>query len=432
MTSTAVAATPQSRSRWGRLAANTSLQVLVAAILAAIFGLVFPHAGATLKPLADLFISLIQLVIAPVVFLVMVTGIMATGGMKAVGRIALKALVYFEIVTTIGMLIGLAAVNLVKPGAGVAPPKDASGKLSDYASGGSDSFAKFLSNVVPNNLVNAFATGNIIQVLIFAVLFSIALLSVPKEISEPIVRGCARLSEIFFRMIKVIMYLAPIGTFGAVAYTVGKYGPETLTALMKLVGVSVLALAVFIVVVLGLVTRLAGVSLLRLIYALRKELYVVLGTSSSESVLPQLMARLESFGCKRSVVGMVVPTGYSFNLDGVAVVVPICVVFIGQVYGVPLSLTDQLVLFLVFLLLSKGTAGVSGSAFVTLANTVAATALVPIAGLALVLSVDRFLSLVRAVTNVLGNSVAAVVVARWEPGGIDEELAAQTIGRRRG
>jgi Na+/H+-dicarboxylate symporter len=409
------------RSRWARLARNTSLQVLVAAIAAAVFGLLWPDTAANLKIIADLFISLVQLVIAPIVFLVVVTGIVAAGGMKAVGRIALKAIIYFEVVTTIGMLIGLAAVNLFKPGAGVAPPAKASGDLKSYVKDGSESFTDILKDIVPSNAVGSFATGHVLQVLIFAILFAVALILLPNDISDPIVRGCGRLAEVFFRIIRMIMYVAPIGTFGAVAYTVGKYGPETLTALMKLVGVSMLALAVFIVFVLGGVLRLVGVSLFKLIRALRRELSVVLGTSSSESVLPQLMDRLEGLGCKRTVVGLVVPTGYSFNLDGVAVVVPICVVFIGQVYGVPLSFGDQLVLFLVFLILSKGTAGVSGSAFVTLANTVAATALVPIAGLALVLSVDRFLSLVRAVTNVLGNAVATVVVARWEPDGIDDE-----------
>jgi aerobic C4-dicarboxylate transport protein len=417
------------RSRWVRMARNTSMQVLIMAIAGAIFGLVWPDTGANLKIIADLFISLVQLVIAPIVFLVVVTGIVQAGGMKAVGRIALKAIIYFEVVTTIGMLIGLAAVNIFKPGEGVAPPAKASGDLKSYVKDGSESFTDILKDIVPNNAVGAFSTGHVLQVLIFAILFAIALIALPDQVSEPIVRGCGKLAQVFFRMISMIMYIAPIGAFGAVAYTVGKYGPETLTALMKLVGVSVLALAVFIVFVLGGVMRFVGASLLKLIRALRKEISVVLGTSSSESVMPQVMDRLEGLGCKRTVVGLVVPTGYSFNLDGVAVVIPICVVFIGQVYGVPLSFGDQLVLFLVFLILSKGTAGVSGSAFVTLANTVAATALVPIAGLALVLSVDRFLSLVRAVTNVLGNAVATIVVARWEPDGIDDEEALQAIAR---
>ncbi|MFD6256610.1 cation:dicarboxylate symporter family transporter [Nocardia sp. NPDC060256] len=407
--------------------------MLVAAIVAAIFGIVAPDAAAAMQPIAKAFIALIQMLIAPIVFLVMVTGIVATGGMKAVGRIAARALIYFEIVTTVGMLLGLLAVNLFRPGSGVAPPAHASGDLSTYVTGGADhnSFGEFLSKMVPDNAVNAFATGSIIQVLIFAVLFAVALLRMPDRISQPIVDGCAKLSDVFFRMIGMIMLLAPIGTFGAVAATVGKYGPETLTALMKLVAVSAVALLAFVVVVLGGVSLLAGFSLWRLIKVLRKEFAVVLGTSSSEAVLPQLMQRLEQVGCRRSVIGLVVPTGFSFNLDGVAVVVPICVVFIGQVYGIPLSFGDQLGLFLIFLVLSKGTAGVSGSAFITLANTVAATSLVPVAGLALVLSVDRFLSLMRALTNVLGNAVATVVIARWEPDGLDRELAARTIGLTR-
>lgn len=433
MSNAALETAPQSPagpSRWRRMVANTSFQVLIAAIAAAVFGLLAPEMAASTTPIATAFIALIQMLIAPIVFLVTVTGIVATGGMKAVGRIAIRALIYFEVVTTIGMLIGLLAVNVFRPGIGVAPPADASGELSSYVKGEKKdtSFGAFLMDLVPDNAVGAFASGHIIQVLIFAVLFAIALLRMPDTISEPIVAGCTKLTTVLFRMIWMIMLLAPIGTFGAVAATVGRYGPQTLTALMKLVAISALALAVFVVIILGGAARLAGFSLWRLIKVLRRELMVVLGTSSSEAVLPQLMERLEEVGCKRSVVGLVVPTGFSFNLDGVAVVIPICVIFIGQVYGISLDFGDQLTLFLVFLILSKGTAGVSGSAFITLANTVAATALVPIAGLALVLSVDRFLSLIRALTNVLGNAVAAVVIARWEPGGLDREIAARTIG----
>lgn len=424
------AASAAGPSRWRRLITNTSFQVLIAAIAAAIFGLAAPGAAAGMQPIAKAFIALIQMVIAPIVFLVTVTGIVHTGGMKTVGRIAIRALIYFEIVTTIGMLLGLAAVNLFDPGQGVAPPAHASGELSSYVKGDAakTSFSEFLVEMVPDNAVGAFAGGHILQVLIVAIIFAVALLRLPDTVSQPVIGACTKLTDVMFRMIGMIMLLAPIGTFGAVAATVGKYGPQTLTALMKLVAVSGAALLVFVVVVLGGVSRLAGFSLLRLIKVLRRELAIVLGTSSSEAVLPQLMQRMEEVGCKRSVVGLVMPTGFSFNLDGVAVVVPICVIFIGQVYGVPLSFGDQLTLFLIFLLLSKGTAGVSGSAFITLANTVAATSLVPIAGLALVLSVDRFLSLMRAITNVLGNAVATVVVARWEPGGLDRDVAARTLG----
>lgn len=418
------------KPRWRQLITSTSLQVLVAAIAAAVFGITAPHYAAGLQPLATVFISLVQLVIAPIVFLVIVTGIVTAGELKSVGRIALKTLLYFEIVTTIGMLLGLAAVNLLHPGRGVHKPAHASDQLSTYVSADqhNTSLTGFLAKMVPTNAVGAFATGGVLQVLIFAVLFAIAVLGLPKTVSEPIIRGCTTLSTVFFRMIAVIMLFAPIGTFGAVASTVGKNGSQTLTALVKLVLVSVLALLVFIALVLGLVARLAGFSLLRLIRVLRRELLVVLGTASSEAVMPQLMERLESVGCRRKVIGLVVPAGFSFNLDGVAVVVPICVIFIGQVYGVPMTLTDQLTVFALFLVLSKGTAGISGSAFVTLANTVAATALVPIAGLALVLSVDRFLSMARAATNVLGNAVATVVVARFEPDGIDRDVATRVLG----
>ncbi len=420
--------------RWRRLIGSTGLQVLVAVIAAAVFGSTAPRPATAMQPLATVFIDLIQITIAPIVFLVTVTGIVTTGGLKAVGRIAVKTLIYFEIVSTVGMLLGLAAVDLLRPGAGVHRPAHASDQLSTYVpnAGRDTSFGAFLSKMVPDNIVGAFATGGVIQVLVVAVLFALAVVALPEPVSGPVMRGCAVLSEVFFRLIRLVMLLAPIGAFGAVAATVGRYGPQTLTALMKLVGVSVLALGVFIVAILGVIARIAGFSLWRLVRHLRRELLVVLGTSSSEAVLPQLMQRLEEVGCRRAVVGLVVPSGYSFNLDGVAVVVPICVIFIAQVYGVPLTFGDQLTLFLIFLVLSKGTAGVSGSAFVTLANTVAATALVPVAGLALVLSVDRFLSMARAVTNVLGNAVAAVVVARYEPGGLDRALVAATIGSSRG
>lgn len=419
------------RSRWRSIAGNTGLQVLVAAIAAALFGLALPDNAAELKPLADVFIALIRLVIPPIVFLVVVTGIVSVGGMKAVGRISLKAIIYFEVVTTIGTLIGLASINFFRPGAGVAPPAGASSDLDSYVEGAKEkSVSEFFVDLVPDNVVNAFATGDIMQVLIFAILFSLALLSLPNEVSDPILRACTRLSDVFFRIVRMVIRLAPIGTFGAVAYTVGMYGPETLTALMKYVGIAFITVLFFLVVVLGIVTRLVGVSLLRLIRALRKELYIVLGTSSSETVMPHLMARLEEFGCKRSIVGLVVPTGYSFNLDGVAVVVPMSAVFIAQVYGVPLSFTDQLTMFLVFLLLSKGTAGVTGSAFITLANLISAVDFIPVAGLALILSIERFLSLMRAVTNVMGNAVATIAVASWEPDGVDKERLKETIGRQ--
>lgn len=420
------------RPRWRRLAGNTGIQVLIAAIAAAIFGIVWSEPASELKPLADVFISLIRLVIPPIVFLVVVTGIVSVGGMKAVGRIALRAIIYFEIVTTVGTLLGLISINLFRPGAGVAPPADASNELSSYVEGEEKkSISEFFLDMVPDNAVNALATGDIIQVLIFAILFSVALLALPKDVSDPVLRGCSRLSEIFFSMVRMVIRLAPIGTFGAVSYTVGKYGPETLTALMKYVGLAFATVLVFLTLVLGTVTWLCGVSLVRLIRGLRHELYIVLGTSSSETVMPHLMARLEQFGCRRNVVGLVVPTGYSFNLDGVAVVVPMSAVFIAQVYGVSLSFTDQLTLFLVFLLLSKGTAGVTGSAFITLANLVSTVDFIPVAGLALILSIERFLSLMRACTNVLGNAVAGIAVARWEPDGADEEQLMRSIGRRR-
>ncbi|MFD9910055.1 cation:dicarboxylate symporter family transporter [Streptomyces sp. NPDC059063] len=429
---TTTAESPQERPRWLRAAGNTGLQVLASAVAAAVFGILAPGTAADLKPLADAFISLVRLTIPPIVFLVVVTGIVSVGGMKAAGRIALKSVVYFEIVTTVGTLLGMVSINLFRPGAGVAPPAGASGDLDSYVEGAKEkSVGEFLLGLVPHNVVDSFATGDIIQVLVFAILFAVALLHLPKSRTDPVLHGCGILADVFFRIIGMVIRLAPVGVFGAVSYTVGEYGPEALTALMKYVGLAFATLLVFLTLVLGTVTRVIGVSLPRLVRGLRPELVVVLGTSSSEAVMPHLMARLEQFGCKRDIVGLVVPTGYSFNLDGVAVVVPMSAVFIAQVYGVELSLADQVTLFLVFLFLSKGTAGVTGSAFVTLANLIAAVSFIPVAGLALILSVERFLSLMRALTNVLGNAVATLAVARWEPGGIDEDRLARTVGRRR-
>ncbi|MFJ6657587.1 cation:dicarboxylate symporter family transporter [Streptomyces sp. NPDC091377] len=423
---------PRKRPRWRSAASNTGLQVLTSAILAAIFGILAPDTAAELKPLGDAFIDLVKLTIPPIVFLVVVTGIVSVGGMKAAGRIALKAIIYFEIITTIGTLLGLAAINIFRPGDGVAPPAGATDDIDSYVDGAKEkSISEFLLGLIPHNVVHSFATGDIIQILVFAVLFAIALLHLPKRQSDPVLRAFSTLSDVFFRIIGMVIRLAPIGVFGAVAYTVGAYGPEALTALMKYVGLALATLIVFLTLVLGTVTRIIGVSLIRLIRGLRRELVIVLGTSSSEAVMPHLIARLQQFGCKRDVVGLVVPTGYSFNLDGVAVVVPMSAVFIAQVYGVPLSFTDQLTLFLVFLFVSKGTAGVTGSAFITLANLIAAVGFIPVGGLALILSIERFLSLMRALTNVLGNAVAGIAIARWEPGGIDEEQFAATIGRRR-
>ncbi|MEU9744924.1 cation:dicarboxylate symporter family transporter [Streptomyces niveus] len=423
---------PRKRSRWRAAASNTGLQVLASAILAAIFGVLVPDTAAQLKPLGDAFIGLVKLTIPPIVFLVVVTGIVSVGGMKTAGRIALKAFIYFEIITTIGTLLGLAAINIFRPGDGVAPPAGAADNIDSYVEGAKEkSISEFLIGLIPHNVVESFAKGDIIQILVFAVLFAIALIQLPKRRSDPVLRAFSTLSDVFFRIIGMVIRLAPIGVFGAVAYTVGAFGPEALTALMKYVGLALATLIVFLTLVLGTVTRIIGVSPIRLLRGLRRELVIVLGTSSSEAVMPHLIARLQEFGCKRDVVGLVVPTGYSFNLDGVAVVVPMSAVFIAQVYGVPLGFADQLTLFLVFLFVSKGTAGVTGSAFITLANLIAAVGFIPVAGLALILSIERFLSLMRAMTNVLGNAVAGIAIARWEPGGIDEEKFAATIGRRR-
>ena len=392
------------------------VQVLIAIGIGIALGFFRPDLGAAMKPLGDAFIKLIKMMIAPIIFATVVVGIAKMGDMKKVGRVGFKALVYFEIVTTLALVIGLVVVNLFRPGDGIhADVKSLDTKeVAAYASGGkSMSTIELLLHVIPDAAVGAFASGEILQVLTFSVLFGVGLGGLG-ESGKPLIELIERVSLVLFQMIALIMRLAPIGAFGAMAFTIGKYGIGTLVSLGALMLCVYLTCAVFIFVVLGLIARWAGFSLWQFLRYIREELVIVLGTSSSEAALPRMISKLEKLGCGKSVVGLVVPTGYSFNLDGTSIYLTMAAIFIAQATDVRLGLWDQLGILGVLLLTSKGAAAVTGGGFITLAATLESTGKVPMAGLALLLGIDRFMSEARAITNLIGNGVATIVVSRWE------------------
>ena len=391
-------------------------QVIVGVILGVTVGLLWPEFGAKLKPLGDGFIKLVKMLIAPIIFLTVSLGIAHTEDMAKVGRVGLKALLYFEVVSSLALVIGLVVVNLWQPGAGmnIDPKTLDAGAIASYTAGAkSMNTIDFLLNIIPNSAVDAFAKSEILQVLLFSVLFGWAL-GAQGERGRPVYELLERLSAIFFKMIDMIMRLAPVGAFGAMGFTIGKYGAGALLSLGKLMAGVYLTCVVFVVVVLGLIARFSGFSLWKLIKHIKDELWIVLSTSSSEAALPGLLKKLEDFGCAKPVVGLVVPTGYSFNLDGTSIYLTMAAVFIAQATNIELSLTHQLTLLAVLLLTSKGAAAVTGGGFITLAATLSSTDVLPVAGLALLLGVDRFMSEARAITNLIGNAVATVVIAKWE------------------
>lgn len=396
-------------------------QVLVAVVIGAIIGLAFPQTGEALKPLGDGFIKLIKMMIGPIIFCTVVLGISGMEDMKKVGRTGGLALVYFEVVSTIALVIGLVVVNLVRPGDGVnADPAtlDAAAVQQYAATGGPHGFAEYVLNIIPATIVGAFASGEVLQVLLFSVLFGFALHATGGR-KRTVYNLIEQLSAVLFRIVAFIMRLAPIGALGAMAFTLGKYGFGALISLGKLMACFYATCLLFIFVVLGGIARWNGFSIWSFIRYIKEELFIVLGTSSSESVLPRMMARLEDLGVEKSVVGLVIPTGYSFNLDGTAIYLTMAAVFIAQATNTPLDLTHQLTLLAVLLLSSKGAAGVTGSGFIVLAATLSAVGQVPVAGVALVLGIDRFMSEARSLTNLIGNGVATVVVGKWV-GQVDE------------
>jgi aerobic C4-dicarboxylate transport protein len=387
--------------------------VLAGAALGALAGALFPATAAELKPLGDIFISLIKMTITPLIFLVVVTGIAQVGDMRAVGRIGLKAFVYFEVVTTVCLLFSFVVVQWVQPGAGVAHATAQQAETAArYAQAHVGSVAEYIEHMFPDSFVGAFAKGDVLQVLVLALLCGIGLLLMGDR-GTALRTGLERVTELVFSVVHVVVALAPIGAFGAMAFTVAKFGVATLYALALLVGTAWAMMAFFIFVVLGTICWFAGIRLMDLLRLLRTELLVVLGTSSSETAIPGMMEKLPAAGVGRAVAGLVIPSGYSFNLDGVALTLPLSTMFVAQVYGIEMAPAQQLGLFAVMLFTSKGAAGVTGGAFAALAATVIAAGL-PAEGLALLLGIDRFMSLARAITNTIGNAVAAIVVAKWD------------------
>lgn len=403
-------------------------QVVVAIILGAAIGFLFPAFGAGLKPLGDAFIKLIRMIIAPIIFLTVVVGIASIGDMKKLGRVGLKALLYFEVVTTFALLTGLVVVKFVQPGAGInarAETLDASAIEQYAATGKSQSTVDFLLHIIPDTVVGAFAEGEILQVLFFAILFGIALAAMGER-GRPLVGTFDRLSHVLFGVISIIMRFAPLGAFGAMAFTVGRYGIATLLPLAKVMLCVYITCGLFIFLVLGLIARVNRFSLWGFLKYIKEEILIVLGTSSSESALPGLMTKLERLGCSRSVVGLVVPSGYSFNLDGTSIYLTIAAIFVAQATNTHLSLRDELTILLVLMLTSKGAATVTGGGFITLAATLSSLGTIPVAGITLLLGIDRFMSEARSITNLIGNGVATIVVARWE-GEFDGEQAARVL-----
>jgi len=403
-------------------------QVLTAIAIGILLGHFYPDLGAQMKPLGDAFVKLIKMIIAPVIFCTVVTGIAGMESMKAVGRTGAVALLYFEIVSTIALIIGLVVVNVVQPGAGmnVDPATLDAKAVAVYAQQAEQQgVIPFLLDIIPASVIGAFASGNILQVLLFAILFGFALHRLGDK-GTMIFNVIESFSKVIFGIINMIMRLAPIGAFGAMAFTIGKYGVGSLVQLGQLIVCFYITCVLFVVVILGLIARSVGFSIFKFIGYIKEELLIVLGTSSSESALPRMLEKMERLGCKKSVVGLVIPTGYSFNLDGTSIYLTMAAVFIAQATNSQMDLIHQITLLVVLLLSSKGAAGVTGSGFIVLAATLSAVGHLPVAGLALILGIDRFMSEARALTNLVGNGVATVFVSKWV-GQLDEKKMKETL-----
>ncbi|WAG77392.1 dicarboxylate/amino acid:cation symporter [Metapseudomonas furukawaii] len=391
------------------------VQVIVAIAVGILLGHFYPETGVALKPLGDGFVKLIKMAIAPIIFCTVVSGIAGMQDMKSVGKTGGYALLYFEIVSTIALIIGLVVVNVVQPGVGMhidPTTLDTKGIAAFATAGEQQSTIGFLLNVIPSTVVGAFANGDILQVLFFSVIFAFALQRMG-DYGKPVLEFIDRIAHVMFGIINMIMKVAPIGAFGAMAFTIGQYGVGSLVQLGQLMLCFYITCLFFILVVLGGICRAHGFSVVRLIRYIREELLIVLGTSSSESALPRMLKKMEQLGAQKSVVGLVIPTGYSFNLDGTSIYLTMAAVFIAQATDTPMDITHQLTLLAVLLVASKGAAGVTGSGFIVLAATLSAVGHLPVAGLALILGIDRFMSEARALTNLIGNGVATLVVAKW-------------------
>lgn len=392
------------------------IQVLIAIVLGVLLGVTHPAWGEAMKPLGDGFIKLIKMIIPFVIFCTVTSGIAGMQDMKKVGRVGGKAFIYFEVVSTLALIIGLIVANTVKPGAGfdAHPSSIDTEAVAGYTAKAQDQdIVDFILNIIPSTVIDAFAKGDVLQVLFFAVLFGAALSALGAR-ADGVRHGIDSVSHVIFRILDLIMRLAPIGAFGAMAFTIGRYGLSALVPLLKLIATFYLTAFLFVVIVLGLIARALGFSIFRFIAYIKEELLIVLGTSSSESALPSLMQKLEKLGCSKPVVGLVVPAGYSFNLDGTNIYMTLAAIFVAQATNTDLTLVQELTLLGVAMLTSKGAAGVTGSGFITLAATLAVVPSIPIEGMALILGIDRFMSECRALTNFIGNGVATVVVSHWE------------------
>ena len=412
-----------------RFLRNLYAQVLVAIVAGALLGHFAPAAAVQLKPLGDAFVKLIKLVIAPLVFTTLVTGIGSVGDLRKVGRVGLKSLVYFEVVTTVALALGMLVVNVVRPGDGIHadPAKLDAGAVQGFSATAKHLTAtEFILGVIPDTFVGAFTSGELLPVLLLAVLFGVAVSRLGAR-GKPVLELVHTVGDAVMGIVALVMRAAPLAAFGAMAFTIGRYGVGTLLSLAKLMACVYVTCAVFVLVGLGLVMRANGLRIWPLLWYLREEFLLVLGTSSSESALPRLMEKLERLGCAKPVVGLVVPAGYSFNLDGTSIYLTMAAVFIAQATDTPLTWTQQLGILGVLLLTSKGSAAVTGGGFVTLAATLAATHSLPVAGLALLIGVDRFMSEARALTNLAGNAVATMVIAKWE-GELDLDQAKAELG----
>jgi aerobic C4-dicarboxylate transport protein len=423
----AVAAMPSAMgmSRRKQWYGNLTIQVLIAMLLGALVGWFFPAVGPALRPFAELFIKMVKMIIGPLVFLMVVTGVSGMGDLKRVGKVGVKAIIYFEVVTTVALVIGLLAGNLIHPGAGMAPPaaNDAQRAVVEKFAGVAheQSLLNFVLNIVPDNIFGAFEHGDVLQIMFFAVLFGAALVALGER-GKKVEESIERLTSVLFGVIAIVIRYAPIAAFSAMAFTVGAFGLSSLGSLAELVLTTYAAMIFFIFVVLGIVARIFGFGILRFLSYIREEIVIMLSTSNSESVLPRLMEKMQRLGCTRSVVALVLPTGYTLNQDGTSIYLSLSTLFIAQAYGIHLSITQQVELIAIMMITSKGVGGVSGAGFVILASTLAAIGTLPVEGLALLLGVERFMSMGRGMVNMIGNAVATVVVSKSE-GALDESAA---------
>ena len=403
------------------------VQVLIGIAAGVIAGWLFPAFASSAKLISDTFINMIKMVITPVIFLTVVLGITGAGSLKRVGRVGGKGLIYFEVVTTFALIIGLVVANVLKPGAGIPTDHLPKENLDKYTTAAKDmNWGEFFSHIVPTNIVDSFAKGDLLQVLFFGVLFSIAITKIGNA-GTRLIATFENLNKAFFQVIHLVMKLSPVGAFGGMAYTIGKFGFGSLVILGKLLLSYYITSLLFIFIVLNLIARYYGFSLWKLLRYIKEELLIVLGASSSESVLPNIMEKLEAAGCEKTVVGLIIPTGYSFNLDGTTIYLSMATIFLAQVFNIDLSLTQQLTIIGILLITSKGAAGVTGSGFIVLTSTLTILKVIPLEGLALLIGVDRFMSEGRALTNMIGNTVATVIIAKSEKA-IDMEVYDRVVG----